>query len=974
MTFTTRRVSHRVRRCAPFALGLALAMLVILALPGPARAGVEEWTSAGPEGGIPLTLAIDPRMPEVIYAGTLAGGAFKSTTAATFWTPVNTGLPTSSIRAIFVDPQTSTILYLANAGAGVFKSTDGGASWGPANSGLPFPSSGELANALVADPQTSTSVYLGTISAQLTAGRIFKTSDGGLSWSERLSTDAIITSLAIDRHTPAIVYASTYGNGVFKSVNAGGTWTQINSGLADFGVFTYVVAVDPVTPTTLYAGSGGGVFKSTDGGTSWSASSTGITFPTVDAIAIDPRTPTTVYAGTYTGTAGVFKSTNGGASWSPINNGLTKLSILSLSINPLVPAILYAGTEGGGVFKTVDAGVTWAPHNAAFTGADVRGLAVSSAGSGAGADAAGGVVYAGTAGGMFKSDSGGARWVISNSGITDTFINAVSVDPASPSTVYAGTSQSSVSFMLAGLHIGTGGVFKSTDGGTTWAEKRRANAPVTSVAIDPKTPGTVYAGAGFEGVLQSTDGGASWRPTNAGLPFPGEADFVLALAIDPQSPLTLYAGTGTATMGTFTPPAGQVFKSTNGGQSWGESLATSAAVKALAVDPANPTTLYAGTFGRGVFKSLDRGGTWAPTNAGLTDLSVNALTINAQTPGIVYAGTNTAGVFRSTNGGATWTPNNPGLGVKLVPALALDPAGQCVHAGTAGKVFDFAELGDSTCPPPPTLDAQLSTAGQLVQGQVGTAVRTVATVENLSGRATAGATRAASVGIPGMQCGITQLTGVPVPFTFQAIDAVTQQPIVPVNTPVQIGVGSGQKFQITLMPTTNVCATEIQFGFNCTNAGPAPKVTAKNTLLLSVGSTAGCGLSASVTTSQGTFAPGQTLTAGGSVTSPGLPGVAADFYVGLVRPDGSIQFITPTGVVVGSVADLRSFRPLAVNVPLGTPFSVSESNVFTHRWTADEQRGSYVFFVLAVKSGALAGGTVAGDQVLKIATAPFDFP
>ena len=80
------------------------------------------------------------------------------------------------------------------------------------------------------------------------------------------------------------------------------------------------LAIDPVTPGTLYARAGGGVFKSVNAGESWSAVNTGLSDQFVLVLAIDPQTPATLYAGTY---RGVFKSINGGGSWSAVNTGLS---------------------------------------------------------------------------------------------------------------------------------------------------------------------------------------------------------------------------------------------------------------------------------------------------------------------------------------------------------------------------------------------------------------------------------------------------------------------------------------------------------------------------------------------------------------------------------------------------------------------------------------------------------------------------
>jgi Tannase-like family of unknown function (DUF6351) len=134
-------------------------------------------------------------------------------------------------------------------------------------------------------------------------------------------------------------------------------------------------------------------------------------------------------------------------------------------------------------------------------------------------------------------------------------------------------------------------------------------------------------------------------------------------------------------------------------------------------------------------------------------------------------------------------------------------------------------------------------------------------------------------------------------------------------------------------------------------------------------------LSLSATVNQQTFTVGQSLSVGGAVVDPGLPApAAADFYVGILRPDGSIQFFTTAGIVLGNLADVTSFRPLAVAVPLATPFSVNVPNFYTHQWTAADLHGSYVFFVAAVTTGALAGGTIPSAQILGLATASFSFP
>src|SRR5207245_2023532 len=133
------------------------------------------------------------------------------------------------------------------------------------------------------------------------------TAEGGInSWTSNGPEGGWIVALAIDPVTPATLYAGTYLGGVFKSTDGGGSWSAVNSGLPYYPSNPYypevfALTIDPQTPATLYAGTTlcGSVFKSTDGGGSWSALSTGLpnyANSYVAALAVDPQTPATLYA------------------------------------------------------------------------------------------------------------------------------------------------------------------------------------------------------------------------------------------------------------------------------------------------------------------------------------------------------------------------------------------------------------------------------------------------------------------------------------------------------------------------------------------------------------------------------------------------------------------------------------------------------------------------------------------------------
>ncbi len=130
-------------------------------------------------------------------------------------------------------------------------------------------------------------------------------------WVSRGPYGGAVRALAVAPTFPPSVYAGTNG-GVFKTTDGGASWSAVNSGLTTTNVVD--LAIDPTAPETLYAATDGGVFKTTTGGASWSAAKVGLPDETVFVLAIDPTAPATLYAGTFL--SGVFKTIDGGSSWS----------------------------------------------------------------------------------------------------------------------------------------------------------------------------------------------------------------------------------------------------------------------------------------------------------------------------------------------------------------------------------------------------------------------------------------------------------------------------------------------------------------------------------------------------------------------------------------------------------------------------------------------------------------------------------
>lgn len=215
------------------------------------------------------------------------------------------------------------------------------------------------------------------------------------------------------------------------------------------------------------------------------------------------------------------------------------------------------------------------------------------------------------------------------------------------------------------------GVHRSSDGGATW---QTMSGGGHNIVADPVSPGTIYTYV--FGINKSTDGAATWADTSSGLgdPLPGDpGPMVGTLAIDRKNPSTLYAGRWEK----------GIYKSTDGGSSWHalDMGLNPSGIASIAVDPNDSSIVFAGTAEDGLFKSTDAGAHWAPVSTGQPNRQVLALAIDRGSA--VYAGVYDCCVLKSSDGGTTWTDTNPALHETFVEVLVADPVTPgVVYAGS----------------------------------------------------------------------------------------------------------------------------------------------------------------------------------------------------------------------------------------------------------------------------------------------------
>ncbi|HVE65023.1 MAG TPA: hypothetical protein VNC59_00465, partial [Thermoanaerobaculia bacterium] len=396
------------------------------------------------------------------------------------------------------------------------------------------------------------------------------------------------------------------------------------------------------------------------GGVTWNQRNTGLPIGGVIQILVDPRDSNKLYAATF---IGLFRTLNGGTSWQELDATFfrPKVPVFAIVLDPLDPNRLYAATFFGGVARSGDGGSSWTAMNGGLPEMPLPVLSVAVA------PGSGETAYAGSfSGQLFRSRNAGASWSQTASSPSFGNVDVLAVDPRSPETVYAGGGS-----LLA----------RSRDAGGSWT--LLSTFPVVrlrDLEIDASNPDILYAGTAI-GVYKSTNSGNTWIPSSSGL----TERYVVGLVLDPLHPSTLYAATG----------GGGVFKSVDAGASWAPantgitaSFGTNIYVQALALNPSDPLILYAAMLDQRMYRSSDGGVTWSLLP--VRNLDIYELLVTRD--GTVYA-IESDQLIRSTTGGSTWEPFRSGLPSGPVYALAADSSGRRLYAATSGGVFEYTVAG-----------------------------------------------------------------------------------------------------------------------------------------------------------------------------------------------------------------------------------------------------------------------------------------
>ena len=398
-----------------------------------------------------------------------------------------------------------------------------------------------------------------------------------------------VRSLVVDPSNPDRFYLGTLDAQLYTSADAGKNWEL----LYNFNkpkLFVDHIIVDPRDSKTLYVAAhrhkeAGGFFKSVDGGRKWRESPE-LKNEALHSLTQSDSNPSVLIAGTFNG---IFRSDDSGESWTQLPTSTTPglVHVESLAIDPRTTNTIYAGTWYL-PYKSTDGGQSWKTiKNGIIDDSDIFAIDIDPRDPNH--------IIASACSGIYETGNAGDSWTkVQGIPSQSRRTRAIVQHPSIPGLVFAGTTE---------------GFWRSERGGKpdSWMVTTSRQLEVNSIAIHPSRPQTIYIGTNNYGVMVSTDGGKNFIPTNGG--YSGR--FANVIVADRETPDRIYAATINTTTG-----GGFLFVTNDNGETWRPSMRSMPPrliTYSILQDASDANLVYLGT-NLGVYRSLDRGASWAPAS------------------------------------------------------------------------------------------------------------------------------------------------------------------------------------------------------------------------------------------------------------------------------------------------------------------------------------------------------------------------
>ena len=705
-----------------------LSFLIASLFVNPAYFGGLHWRLIGPfRGGRALAVTGVPGEPNHFYFGAVDGGVWESDDAGRTWKPIFDNENIASIGSIAVAPSNPRIIYVGSGeadmrsdiayGNGMYRSDDGGHTW--KHIGL---TDTRQIGAIVVDPRNANVAYIaaqGHAYGPNAERGIFKTTDGGVTWNKVLykNENTGATALAMAPGNPDVLYAALWqtrrppwnvyppsngpGSGLYKSTDAGATWTQLTNGLPAH-VGRIGLSVTAAAPHRVYANvdtgaaTGGGVYRSDDDGATWTHTNgdariwqRGWYFSGISA---DQRDPNTVYV---MDTA-TYRSTDGGRTFDPILGDPSGDDFHTLWIDPNDSNRMILGSDQG-VGVSLNGAHTWSSWYNQPTGqfyhiATDRAFPFNVYGA--------------------QQDSGAAMsttmskyGALSQQNFQPLDVGGengnLAPDPRHPGLVYGDSSGEGGPTVTR--EVPATGWEQNVDPILTHPAQVWRNTWTLPLAFSSADPKTLYFG--HQNVFRSRDGGNTWRIVSPDLSrsdagIPGNLDpttaadnngvrrhgVVYAIAPSPLRAQTVWAGTDD----------GYVWVTRDDARTWHNvtpaALTAWSKVGIIEASHFDANTAYLAVdrhriedYAPYIYRTLDGGATWTKLVNGIPDGSfVNVVREDPVQRGLLYAGTE-RGVYASFDDGASWQPLQRNLPVTSIRDIAVH--GNDIAVATHGRAF-----------------------------------------------------------------------------------------------------------------------------------------------------------------------------------------------------------------------------------------------------------------------------------------------